>query len=144
MWIPKLHTNYTRMKKRVNISIGEGLHGEAMAYAAKREVSFSALVSSLLRNAMGAASASSVIGEDRNLMPDTTQAVPVEIPLGMALLAERPAKNRPCPCRSGEKYKKCCEPHFPLLSVEPRKQMSCSVSERRGMSRDDSWDNQDD
>jgi hypothetical protein len=132
------------MKKRVNISVGEGLHVEAIALARKREISFSALVSSLLRNAITAEVTPLAVGEVRPLIPVVIQPGPVGAPLGMGLLLERPAKNRPCPCRSGEKYKRCCEPHFPLISIEPRRQKSCSVSGSPLKSQDDSWDNQDD
>lgn len=37
------------MKKRVNISIGEKLHEDAVAYAQRQEMDFSELLSTLLR-----------------------------------------------------------------------------------------------
>lgn len=31
-----------------------------------------------------------------------------------------PSRNAPCPCGSGRKYKKCCEPQRTALSIVPR------------------------
>lgn len=147
------------MKKRVNISIGEKLHADAVALAKEHEMDFSEMVSGLLRDVVrtqfgrierqeadesesdrGEADVSPV-----RLPVDSVKAVPVMPLPGTRLLSERPAKNRPCPCGSGEKYKKCCEPHYPLVLTQPRPIMSRNVSERPSVSiYGPSTDEQDD
>lgn len=132
------------MKIRVNICIGPLLHADAVAFGKTKEMGFSELVAALLRDAIDGRVAVQVVTKARSLRafvagrerreavakvvpskPMSVVAGPPEAPFGMRLLAgERPSKNRPCPCGSGEKYKRCCEKHFPLVHTPKSAEMS--------------------
>lgn len=81
------------MKKRVNISIGERLHAQAVEHAKSVEMDFSELVAHLLRTRLGIRV---------ELEPDGAAIEALPLPP-----SELPSRNAPCPCGSGIKMKRC-------------------------------------
>ena len=132
------------MKKRVNITINESVHAKAVQLAKARDVGFSGLVSSLLRQALEMGVEIPLAKEPaRECGPTPTdKAAEAEnsiasLPNDFRKLTSKPARNGPCPCGSGKKYKRCCEPMFPLVNVQPCQEMSCTVSDSLSESPDD-------
>jgi hypothetical protein len=98
------------MKKRINISLGPELHARAVAHAKAREMDFSELLAHLLRAELDGAA-----------KPTAPAPVPVANPVNLARQVQKlkPGRNDGCPCGSGRKFKKCCEPTWPLLKARP-------------------------
>ena len=82
------------MKKRVNISIGAGLHAKAVEHAAAVEMDFSELVAHLLRTRLGIQ-----VERDIGMLPRGEADV--------SALVANPSRTAPCPCGSGVKMKRC-------------------------------------
>lgn len=124
------------MKLRINMTIGPELHKRATRLAASREMSFSELVSFLLRKEIGDWGKSACdevppkaavprevtrtrIEELTDDWPDDDEGLPMELMPGAApsrpLVPPKPARNVRCPCGSGDKFKRCCEKTWPVL-----------------------------
>lgn len=95
------------MKKRVNISIGVELHAQAVAHARRQEMDFSELVSHLLREALRRPTPA--------VSADASGAAVEQKPAPATSGLPKPGRNAPCPCGSGKKFKRCCEPIWPQL-----------------------------
>jgi len=121
------------MKKRVNISIGVELHARALQFARSKEMDFSELVSSLLREMVDSQVTTATQAKPTAAKPLSATSLEPEtihpVPDFLRRLAdgEKPSRNRPCPCGSGEKYKHCCAEVYPYVWKTPKK--SCNVSE---------------
>lgn len=80
-------------KKRVNITIGQRLHANAVHYAEELEMDFSEFVSHLIRREI-----------ERATSPSSEESA-----------TNMPPRNKPCPCGSSTKFKHCCESTWPVL-----------------------------